>query len=48
MSYNDIIKKLESIGIEIDYLQINVEDLNGPCNDRDFEAKITHRKETLS
>ncbi len=40
MTYNDIIKELESIGIEIDYTQINVDDLNSRCQDSSaFEQK---------
>lgn len=35
MSYNDIIKELESIGIEIDYSTIDVNDLNAVCQDAD-------------
>lgn len=35
MSYNEIIKELESIGLEIDYNQIDVEDLNAICPDVD-------------
>ena len=41
MTYNDIIKKLESIGIEIDYSVIEVSDLNSVCEDAEaFEALI--------
>ena len=41
MSYNDIIKQLESIGIEIDYSVIEVTDLNGECDDvKAFEALL--------
>ncbi len=41
MTYNDVIKELESIGIEIDYEAIDVPDLNAPCDDpKAFEEKI--------
>jgi len=33
MTYNDVIKKLESIGIAIDYSAIEVSDLNSECAD---------------
>lgn len=41
MSYNDVIKKLEAIGIEIDYTNINEKDLNALCQDVSaFEKRI--------
>jgi len=41
MTYNDIIKKLESIGITIDYTVIEVSDLNSQCDDVNaFEALL--------
>lgn len=41
MSYNDIIKQLESIGIEIDYTVIEVKDLNSQCDDvKAFETLL--------
>ena len=42
MTYNDIIKKLESIGIEIDYSVIEVSDLNSLCNDTNAFEKLLH------
>lgn len=43
MSYNDVIKQLESIGIEIDYTLIEVKDLNSECEDvQAFEALLRH------
>jgi len=33
MTYNDVIKKLESIGISINYSAIQVDDLNSECDD---------------
>lgn len=33
MSYNDIIKELESIGLAIDYFAIDIADLNSECED---------------
>lgn len=45
MTYNDIIKKLESIGIEIDYTRIELSDLNALCNDTNgFEQSIRPKK----
>lgn len=41
MTYNDVIKRLESIGIAIDYSKIEVEDLNGVCEDvKAFEEQL--------
>lgn len=41
MTYNDIIKKLESVGIEIDYTVINEKNLNAICQDvNEFESRI--------
>lgn len=41
MTYNEVIKKLESIGVAIDYEKINVEDLNAECEDpKAFEDLI--------
>lgn len=41
MTYNDVIKELESVGIEIKYELIEVEDLNGECPDpKAFECQI--------
>lgn len=41
MTYNDVIQKLESIGIEIDYSAIDVGDLNAPCEDvKAFEENL--------
>ncbi len=41
MTYNEVIKELESIGLEIDYASIDVEDLNAECEDVEaFKAKI--------
>ncbi len=42
MTYNDIIKKLESVGIEIDYSVIEVSDLNSLCNDANAFEKLLH------
>ena len=33
MTYNDVIKKLESIGIAINYSTIHVDNLNSECDD---------------
>jgi len=45
MTYNDVIKKLESIGIEIDYSTIQVNDLNSICSDVNaFENRIKSGK----
>lgn len=42
MSYNDVIKELESIGLEIDYSVIDVEDLNAKCdNEEAFKDLLT-------
>lgn len=44
MTYNDVIKKLESIGVEIDYTVIQVSDVNALCKDTNgFESKIRQR-----
>ena len=41
MTYNDVIKKLESIGIAIDYSKIEVSDLNAICEDvAAFETQL--------
>lgn len=41
MTYNEVIKQLESIGIAIDYSKIEVSDLNSVCEDaKAFEAKL--------
>lgn len=41
MTYNEVIKQLESIGIEIDYSVIQESDLNAFCNDvNEFENRI--------
>lgn len=41
MTYNDVIKKLESIGVSIDYSTIQVSDLNAECPDvTAFEAQL--------
>lgn len=43
MTYNDVIKELESIGIEIDYEIIDVADLNAEVdNPKAFEEHIRH------
>ena len=39
MTYNEVIKKLESIGIEIDYSTIRLDDLNARCQDESLEFK---------
>lgn len=48
MTYKEVIKKLESIGLEIDYdfIDKEVKDLEQQCdNPSDFEAKIrAHQK----
>jgi hypothetical protein len=45
MTYNDVIKKLESIGIAIDYSTISVNDLNSECDDIEaFEAQLRKDK----
>lgn len=45
MTYNEVIKKLESIGIEINYSNINESDLNAPCQDvNEFENRIRSRR----
>lgn len=42
MSYNDVIKELESIGLEINYSNIDVEDLNALCTDEEaFKEALT-------
>jgi hypothetical protein len=41
MTYNEVIKKLELLGIEIDYSVIDIADLNAECLDvSGFESKI--------
>lgn len=41
MTYNDVIKQLESIGIAIDYSTIEVKDLNSVCEDvKAFEQQL--------
>lgn len=41
MTYNGVIKNLESIGIEIDYSTINVENLDSECEDVEaFEKQL--------
>lgn len=41
MTYNDVIKRLESIGIVIDYSTIKVNDLNAECEDvKAFEESL--------
>lgn len=35
MSYNEVIKEMESIGLEIDYTTIDVQDLNEKCTDEE-------------
>jgi hypothetical protein len=45
MTYNEVIKKLESIGIAINYDAIEVEDLNSECEDQAaFEESIREDK----
>ena len=45
MTYNEVIKRLESIGIEINYEAIEVADLNGECEDVEaFEELIKVKK----
>jgi len=45
MTYNDVIKRLESIGIEIDYNEIQVSDLNKQCDDtEEFEQTLRKNK----
>ena len=41
MSYKDVIKELESIGLEINYEAIDVEDLNEKCPDEEsFRSQL--------
>ncbi len=41
MTYKEVIKRMESIGLAIDYSKIDVEDLEKECtNPEAFEEKI--------
>ncbi len=42
MTYNDVIKELESVGLEIDYTAISVDDLNAECEDVDAFKEELH------